>query len=109
DIYNSLLKKTNSLPKNCKYADNTYDNIAFISVNQDILVCYYCDKIRTGKVDIFDLITGDHMFSRDSRSVYPSDNYALEDVSGIMYDFQGDILYTGTRAGILHIWDIKGQ
>lgn len=86
------------LPKNCKYADNTYDNIAFISVNQDILVCYYCDKIRTGKVDIFDLITGDHMFSRDSRSVYPSDNYALEDVSGIMYDFQGDILYTGKVA-----------
>ena len=64
-------------------------------MNQDILVCYYCDKIRTGKVDIFDLITGDHMFARDSRSVYPSDNYALEDVSGIMYDFQRDILYTG--------------
>ena len=43
------------------------------------------------------------MFSRDSRSVYPSDNYALEDVSGIMYDFQGDILYTG-MVGTDHQW-----
>ena len=54
------------------------------------------DRIRTGKLDVFDLITGERHFNRDSRSIYPSDNYALEDVSGIMYDFQNDILYTGT-------------
>lgn len=44
------------------------------------------------------------MFARDSRSVYPSDNYALEDVSGIMYDFQRDILYTG-KAATIHQWE----
>ena len=65
---------------------------------------------------MFDLLTGEQYFNRDSRSIYPSDNYALEDVSGIMYNFQNDILYTGTyltryfvvgtRAGLLHIWSI---
>lgn len=54
------------------------------------------------------------MLRRDSRSVFPCDNYALEDVSGVFYDFEKDILYTGrimifdlcigTRAGLLHIW-----
>ena len=102
-------------PKHCKYADNTYDNIAFVSTNQDYLVCYYSDIIRTGKIDIFDLFTGERLFSRDSRGVHPSDNYALEDVSGLMYDFDLDCLYTGnyihsmlsigTRAGLLHIWN----
>ena len=107
----------NSLPKNTKYADNTHDNIAHISPNQDMLVCYYCDIHRTGKVDMYDLITGEQYFSRDSRGDNPPDNYALEDVSSISYDFEKDILYTGrrfrrwwlivgTRAGLLHIWSI---
>ena len=44
---------------------------------------------------MFDLITGEHVFFRDSRTRNPTDNYALEDVSGIHYDFTTDRLYTG--------------
>ena len=87
------------LPKHCKYADNTYDNIAYVSTNQDILICYYNDKIRTGKLDFYDLFSGENFFSRDSRSIHPSDNYALEDVSGLYYDFENDFLYTGLHYG----------
>ena len=112
DIYNSKLQRIHSyvqieswkfisllhsLPKNTKYADNTYDNIAYVSSNQDVLVCYYCDSIRTGKVEIYDLLTGERYFSRDSRSENPSDNYALEDVSSISYDFERNTLYTGRQ------------
>ena len=63
---------------------------------------------------MFDLLTGDHLFFRDSRSMNPSDNYGLEDVSGLFYDFESDKLYTGegeydhlqigTRAGLFHVW-----
>lgn len=115
-FYHSIHLPT-SLTKNTKYADNTHDNIAHISPNQDMLVCYYCDIHRTGKVDMYDLITGEQYFSRDSRGDNPPDNYALEDVSSISYDFEKDIMYTGrrfrrwrlivgTRAGLLHIWSI---
>lgn len=110
ELYNSFLTKLRvyysqldlkvSLPKHCKYADNTYDNIAYVSTNQDILICYYNDKIRTGKLDFYDLFSGENFFSRDSRSIYPSDNYALEDVSGIYYDFEKDFLYTGFAIGV---------
>lgn len=44
---------------------------------------------------MFDLLTGEHIFFRDSRTRNPTDNYALEDVSGIHYDFTTDRLYTG--------------
>ena len=83
------------------YADNRHDNIAFITTNQDILLCYYCDIISTGKIEMFDLLTGDRLFFRDSRTLNPSDNYALEDVSGIHYDFLADRLYTGNDG--LHV------
>lgn len=102
------------MKKNTSYADNTHENIAFISSKQDLLVCYYNDKLRTGKIDIFDLLTGAHLFFRDSRSTVPSDNYGLEDVSGIFFDFDKNYLYTGmyllfkrtvgTRAGLFHVW-----
>ena len=102
------------LEKSYPYADNTYENIAFISETQDILVCYYNDRLRTGKIDMFDLLTGEHLFFRDSRSTNPSDNYGLEDVSGLFFDFERDKLYTGqsrhnhsqigTRAGLVHVW-----
>ena len=59
------------------------------------MVCYYTDVIRTGKLEIYDLFTEEHLFSRDSRGVLPLDNYALEDVSSVYYDFDDDILYTG--------------
>lgn len=81
--------------KTNKYADNTHDNIAFISSNQDILICYYTDIIRTGKLEMFDLFTGEHLLSRDSRSILPLDNYALEDVTSIYYELEDDTLYTG--------------
>lgn len=50
---------------------------------------------------MFDLLTGDRLFFRDSRTLNPSDNYALEDVSGIHYDFLADRLYTGNDG--LHV------
>lgn len=83
------------MKKHSKYADNTYDNIAYLSPCQDILICYYTDVIRTGKLEIYDLFTGENLLCRDSRSIYPSDNYALEDVSSLYYDFENDYLYTG--------------
>lgn len=77
-------------------------------------MCYYNDRLRTGKIDMFDLLTGEHLFFRDSRSTNPSDNYGLEDVSGLFFDFERDKLYTGqsrhnhsqigTRAGLVHVW-----
>ena len=59
------------------------------------------DIISTGKIEMFDLLTGDRLFFRDSRTLNPSDNYALEDVSGIHYDFLADRLYTGNDG--LHV------